>query len=104
MTIGPFGVPIQSSGHGGMRMPAPPPRFTKPIMGPTAARGGRTEREGQPTPILAAGGEMIIPPEIVRAWGGGNLKRGHDVLDHWVVAKRKKIAHEMLKLAPPKKS
>lgn len=104
MSIGPFGVPIPPHRGGGMGMPRPPGRFAEPIMGPASARGGKVkEREGDPTPILAAGGEMIVPPHVVRAWGGGDLKRGHDVLDKWVVKKRKEIANKMLKLPGPKK-
>lgn len=102
---GPFGVPLPPRRGGGVGIPRPPPRFTEPLLGPAAARGGRTkEKEGDPTPILAAGGEYVVSPEIVRAWGGGNLKKGHDVLDAWVVRKRREIAKEMLKLPPPKKS
>lgn len=104
MSIGPFGTPIPPRRGGGVGIPRPPGRFTEPIVGPAAAKGGKVkEQEGDPTPILAAGGEMIVPPHIVRAWGGGDLKRGHDVLDAWVVKKRKEIANKMLKLPPPKK-
>jgi len=104
MSVGPYGVPLPPHRGGGVGIPRPPARFTGPLMGPAAARGGRTkEREGDPTPILAAGGEYIVAPHVVRAWGGGNLKKGHDVLDHWVVKKRKEIAKKMLSLPPPKK-
>lgn len=102
---GPFGMPLPPRRGGGVGIPRPPPRFTEPLLGPAAARGGRTkEKEGDPTPILAAGGEYVVSPDVVRAWGGGNLKKGHDVLDAWVVRKRREIAKEMLKLPPPKKS
>jgi hypothetical protein len=101
-----FGKPMRAvSRFGGM--PAPPPRFTEPIQGPAAKRGGRTGKghphEGEPTPILAAGGEFIVSPEGVRKVGGGDLTQGHDALDAWVVSKRKEIAKEMLKLPGPKR-
>src|SRR5262249_35051062 len=58
-------------------------------------RGGKTENgsalpfsideaEGEPTPILAAGGEYIVAPEVVRNIGRGDLKQGHKVLDAFV--------------------
>lgn len=106
LSTGPYGTPLPSGRSGGVRIPSPPARFTEPLMGPTAKRGGRTKEEegvGKPTPILAAGGEFIISPEFVRLWGGGNMKRGHDLLDAWVVKKRNEIADKMKKLPGPKK-
>jgi len=103
LNSGPYSPPpIRKAG--GVGIPAPPPRFSGQLLAPPAQRGGRQadNNEGQPTPILAAGGEFIINPEIVRAWGGGDLKKGHDALDHWVVTKRKEIAKEMLRLPGPK--
>lgn len=68
------------------------------------ARGGRTK----PLPktsesILAAGGEYIISPEEVRAYGSGDIDEGHKRLDKMIVELRKKEAHRMLKLPGPKK-
>lgn len=103
LSVGPFGVPIPAPRRGGVGIPRPPARFTEPLMGPASAKGGKVkQQEGDPTPILAAGGEMVVPPHIVRAWGGGNLTKGHQVLDHWVINKRKEIAQKMLKLPGPK--
>ncbi len=57
-------------------------------------------------PVLIAGGEFVIPRDIVEHHpliGAGNLKRGHAVLDAWVLAERKKHISELSKLPPPKK-
>lgn len=62
------------------------------------AKGGATH-----VPILAAGGEYSISPKDVLAIGGGDMDRGHKILDAWVVAERKRIAKEMLKLPGPVK-
>lgn len=55
------------------------------------------------TPILAAGGEFIVSPDEVNAWGENNQKRGHDRIDQMIVRVRKAGAHKMLKLKGPKK-
>ena len=105
LKIGPFGTALPAVRRGGVGVPSPPPVFSGAFMAPAAKRGGRQgdQEVGKPTPILAAGGEYIVPPEIVALWGHGDLKKGHDVLDQWVVRKRREIAKEMLKLPGPKK-
>ena len=35
-------------------------------------------------PIAAAGGEFVVPPETVAHIGGGDMKRGHAILDAFV--------------------
>lgn len=52
-------------------------------------------------PIMAAGGEYVISPEAVKQKGGGDLNRGHKILDKWVVSERKKIIKTMSKLPGP---
>ncbi len=54
-------------------------------------------------PIAAAGGEFIVPPEVVRRIGGGDAKRGHRILDEFVVHARKRIIDEMRRLKGPVK-
>ena len=49
------------------------------------AEGGRTGA----VPIVAAGGEHVIGPGDVEWAGGGDLARGHKVLDAWVMRLRK---------------
>jgi len=63
------------------------------------ARGGRPEH----VPIIAAGGEFVIPPEKVAEIGGGDMKRGHQILDEWVTSTRKKHIKTLRGLKPPKK-
>ncbi len=58
---------------------------------------------GPPVPILAAGGEFVISPEVVGKVGGGDLKRGHEALDLWVKMQRRKIIQELSKLPGPAK-
>ena len=61
------------------------------------AKGGQVPEKA---PVVLAGGEHVIPPEaIIKKFG--SLKRGHKILDHWIVMERERIAKEMLKLAPP---
>lgn len=62
------------------------------------AKGGKVNDEK--APVVLAGGEMVIHPnKIIGKFG--SLKRGHRILDHWVVLERRKIAKEMLKLPNP---
>lgn len=57
----------------------------------------------EPVDIVAAGGEMIIPPEkIVEKFG--SLKRGHQILDEWVNSTRRKHIKQLKGLKPPKKN
>jgi len=52
-------------------------------------------------PIKAAHGERVIPPEIVAAFGEGDLDRGHQVLDHMVKHMRERDIHTLQNLPPP---
>lgn len=69
------------------------------------AEGGGTQQpktgRGEPVPIIVAGGEFLIHPgTIIKKFG--DLKKGHSVLDNFVVNARQKIAKTMLKLPGPK--
>ena len=72
--------------------------------GASDAGGARGDGIGQPVPIMAAGGEYVIPPHIVMAIGGGDAKKGHAILDKWVVSSRKKHVSTLRKLPGPAKS
>lgn len=62
------------------------------------ADGGTPE----PTDIIAAGGEIVIPPEsIIDRFG--SLEAGHKALDKWVVDTRKSHIKTLRGLKPPKK-
>ena len=54
-------------------------------------------------PIVAAGGEYVIPPEDVLHIGGGDLDHGHKVLDSFVKKMRQKTIKTLQNLPGPKK-
>jgi hypothetical protein len=61
------------------------------------AEGGATED----VPIVAAGGEIVIPPEaIIERFG--DLENGHQALDKWILDTRKKHIKTLRGLKPPK--
>lgn len=111
---GPYGMQLHQSGHGGMGIPHPPP-MTREQHEAVYAKGGATkpnkqqqqeQEQGGDVPIMAAGGEYIVPPDVVQhhpLLGAGNMKRGHNILDHWVKALRKKHIKEVTKLPGPAK-
>lgn len=63
------------------------------------ADGGATEG----VPIVAAGGEYVIPPEDVVHIGGGDMDHGHKVLDAFVKKMRQKTIKTLQGLPGPKK-
>jgi len=93
---GPYGtsLPKIKSGtvHSGakLKLTAPKTKF---------AAGGPSGH----VPIIAAGGEYIIDPEIVTRIGGGNIDHGHKILDKWVNDTRKKHVKTLKKLPGPKR-
>lgn len=90
---GPWGtqVPRMATGSGMPRAPG--------VM--HQARGGGVSK---PVPIIAAGGEYVVSPADVRALGSGNMRKGHEILDAFVLHVRKSTADTMRKLPGPKKS
>lgn len=64
------------------------------------AAGGFT---GDLVPIVAAGGEYVIPPEVVIAMGNGDMDLGHRELDAFVKKMRAKTVKTLQKLPGPKK-
>ncbi len=66
------------------------------------AAGGRTGGPRQ-VPIVAAGGEYIIPPTAVSSMGGGDMRKGHLILDKMVRKKRMATAKHMQRLPGPRK-
>ena len=67
------------------------------------AHGGAHPAPPGHTPIVAASGEFVIHPEIVRRIGKGDIKRGHDVLDKLMMDLRKKHVKTLRSLPPPVK-
>lgn len=54
-------------------------------------------------PIVAAGGEWVIPPHHVEQVGAGDMDAGHRVLDSFVLRIRKEQIGKLQKMAPPRK-
>jgi hypothetical protein len=71
------------------------------------ADGGETaametgETDDGYTPIITAGGEMVIDPEVVEALGGGDAEAGKEMLNKSVLHVRKQIAAHNKKLPGP---
>lgn len=64
---------------------------------------GAPDNGSPPVDIMAAGGEYIVPPNVVSELGGGDPTRGHDVLDAMVAQIRKKAIKTLRKLPKPRK-
>ena len=69
---------------------------------PRFAAGGAAD-VGEASPIVAAGGEYVIHPHIITILGGGDINKGHTVLDDFVKSGRKQIVNTMKNLPGPKK-
>jgi hypothetical protein len=52
-------------------------------------------------PCIVAGGEYILSPDEVEAFGEGDINAGHKVLDDFVKSQRKKHIKTLQKLPPP---
>jgi hypothetical protein len=72
------------------------------VFGAHKARGGRIHGMRK-TAAIVAGGEYIVPPEAVAELGGGDLNRGHKILDEFVKTHRKKLIKTLRKLPGPVK-
>lgn len=59
---------------------------------------------GEKVPIVAAGGEYVIPPEVVINVGNGDMNAGHTELDDFVLKMRAKTVKTLKGLAPPKRN
>ena len=84
-----------------MRAPMAPKGLS--LMGSDSG-GARGEGESGGVPVVVAGGEYVIPPNIVAQIGDGDLKKGHAALDAWVINHRKKHVRTLQKLPGPAKS
>lgn len=65
-------------------------------------QGGIPEGE-HPVDIMAAGGEHVIHPDVVKVIGSGNIDHGHKILDDEVMRSRKDHIKTLNKLPPPAK-
>ena len=66
------------------------------------ASGGNVP-QGEPVPIVAAGGEYVVSPEEVQWVGKGDMEVGHRALDKWVLETRAETIKTLKGLDPPKK-
>jgi hypothetical protein len=96
-STGPFGMALPRMGRGAGLPRAP--QIPRSAVG--LAQGGIPGEGGEGVGIMAAGGEYVIPPHIVRVIGGGNIRHGHQILDAWVLATKKKHAKTIAKLPGP---
>lgn len=62
---------------------------------------GPYHEERKVVPVIVAGGEYIIPPEVVEELGGGDMDLGHRKLDQFVVKHRKSLTKKLSKLPGP---
>lgn len=114
-STGPHGTPLpRGGGHRGM--PSPPPAFREQAQNGGAIRlfkGGVAD--GQK--VLLSDGEYIVSPAFCEKLGtikhkgkvvdeGAKVrrKRGHGLLDRWVIEKRAEIIKDMKKLPGPVKT
>ena len=57
----------------------------------------------EPVPIIAAGGEYVLSPATVKKYGKGDINRGHNELDKWVIKTRKELINTLKNLPGPAK-
>ncbi len=69
------------------------------VPAPHRADGGEVDS----VPIVAAGGEYVIPPEDVAEIGKGDVNHGHKILDAFVKKMRQKTIKTLQNLPGPKK-
>lgn len=60
-----------------------------------------SSKMGNPVPVIVAGGEYIIPPGVVEEIGGGDMTKGHSILDSFVKSHRKRTVKHLKSLPEP---
>jgi len=94
---GPHGTPQVRQGRG-MGPPRPPSMRGE---GSFYRAGGIKSSPEAPTPVKLSHGEYLVAPHHVLAIGGGDMEKGHRVLDHFVMAVRQRYAKRLQSLPPP---
>lgn len=74
------------------------------IAGPKPMNFAKGGAIGKPVPIMASDGEFVVSPEKVMEIGGGDLERGHKIIDKFILNERAKHIKTLKKLPPPAKS
>lgn len=85
----------------------PPPHihgheFRPPHMMRPPARHKADGGKSSHVPIVAAGGEFVIHPDVVHHIGQGSMTKGHKLLDKFVLHTRREHIKTLRKLKPPK--
>jgi hypothetical protein len=96
---GPMGVKIPTD-RASPRFPAGKFYEAPPVK--SAAGGARTQ-DHKVVPIIAAGGEYVVHPDVVHRLGGGDADSGHDYLDNFVKYVRSHTAKTLQNLPGPKR-
>ena len=94
---GPYGAGAATTMRKGPGAP-PPPRAM------SDSGGARGKGTGAPVDVMTAGGEYVVPPDVVARIGGGNLDRGHETLDKLIMKWRQDHIRTLKTLKPPAKS
>ena len=92
---GPFGQAIPSA-HASPKIPAGANLMPK-------AKGGAIRKGKKPIPIIAAGGEYVVTPDVVERLGQGDMDKGHQYLDNFVKFVRAHTAKTLQNLPGPRK-
>lgn len=99
---GPMGMaPMQSRGRPSM------PRLNMRAQSPKMpnyghAEGGGADGDNEHVPVILAGGEAVVHPDVVRDIGHGSITAGHKVLDKFQGMVRADYIKTLSKLKPPK--
>jgi 8-oxo-dGTP pyrophosphatase MutT (NUDIX family) len=95
----PYG--IQGSRQPGGRGPPTAQRMSFPR---NESKGGAVKSDTvEPVDVLLSDGERVVMPSHVKAIGRGDLRRGHAILDNFVLSERKKNIKKLKSLPPPVK-
>lgn len=68
-----------------------------------ASGGSADQPQGDPVPVVVAGGEYVVPPDAVAGFGGGDMDAGHRALDEWVKSERAATIKTLKSLPGPKR-
>lgn len=74
------------------------------IAGPKPMNFAKGGAIGKSVPIMASDGEFVVSPEKVMEIGGGDLERGHKIIDKFILNERAKHIKTLKRLPPPAKS
>lgn len=103
LKMGPYGAGAAGAPKSMTPKIAPMPRPQKMF-----ADGGDVDAGGQdgepPVQAIVAGGEFIIPNQKIAEIGGGDIKKGHEIMDAFVKHVRKKTIKTLRKLPGPRKN